>query len=135
MPKAPAKRKAAPRRKMTKNDPDHPMYRFKALKGGPVFNVSNEKWATDNLPVLRIASVSLMKDWRQHLKIVEGLHGPKGWDPLVKETFEHFDRVRDNLNRMIKLIDAAEARWIVSCSYFEGPGKDWNWRKKPRAAR
>jgi hypothetical protein len=34
---------------------------------------------------------------------------------------------------MIKLIDAAEARWIVSSSFFEGPGKDWKWKKKPRA--
>jgi hypothetical protein len=76
------------------------------------------------LPVIRIASASCGKDWREHRKIAEALHGPKGWGPAVAETFRQFDRVRAHLQALVKMIGSAEARWLLSCAYIAPPPKE-----------
>jgi hypothetical protein len=112
------------RRKLTKDDPSHSMYRFKANpEAKRAFKILDENWAPNNLPVVKIAAASLMKDWKEHREIARGCYDEaKGvWNPIVAETFEQFDRVRIMLKGMIELIEGAEARWLVSCAYFALP--------------
>jgi hypothetical protein len=122
MPKPPAKRKTAPRRK-SKGD-DLRQYHF---KGNPdaklAFKILNQDWAAANLPVVKVAAVSLTKDWKEHREIARGCYDEaKGaWNPIVLETFKQFDRVRTQLMGMVELIEGAEARWLVSCAYFALP--------------
>jgi hypothetical protein len=121
MPKPPATRKTAPRRKLKGDDP-----RKFHFKGNPdaklAFKILNHEWAAKNLPVVKVAAVSLMKDWKQHREIAKGLYDKaKGWNPIVAVTFNQFDRVRTQLMGMVELIEGAEARWLVSCAYFALP--------------
>jgi hypothetical protein len=121
MPKPPAKRKTASRRK-PKGD-DLRQYHFKANpEAKRAFEILDAGWAANNLPVVKIAAHSLLKDWKQHREMAGKLYDKeRGWDPAVAETFKHFDRVHTQLMGMAELIEGAEARWLLSCAYFALP--------------
>lgn len=102
--------------------PDDPRrYHFKAIDGK--FDWPNDKWASAHLPIVRMAVIACTKDWKESRAIAGKLWNAetKEWDPVVAMFFHEFDRVRDHLKSLIETIDAAEARWLLSCAAWGPP--------------
>jgi hypothetical protein len=85
-----------------------------AQSAGPI-GIDNSQGISSRFEVIEERG-PLVKCWKEPLKIGKEPHGPKGRSPLVEETFQQFDRMRERLRGLIQIVDTSDRGGVLAAA-------------------